>query len=550
MKRLKPKRKAVIIWVDAGTFTVINPLLKRGKIPAFQRIIKEGTSGQLISTIPPHTALAWASFATGVNPGKHGVYGFWHVGKRASMIYNNSYSIRRETLWSMLNKANKKVILINAPMTYPPRKTDGIVITGLMTPGDIPFTYPEKIRKEILREIPEYRVYTHTDSHANKQLYLEEAKSLLKARCDATLYLMENYDWDLLFSAFYYTDQIQHVFWKDMDPTHPGHDPDAPKMFKQAIPKAYEIIDDSIRRILNTIDEDTLLIVMSDHGAGPVYKYVFINNYLRELGLIKESRKGTMKVALDHLLGKFKITKGRLPSLSEYALAPFRAFFRKMWGVKESQSMQFAKSVDWAQTRVFCAGCYAQLWVNNDKIRSSSEYQRLIDYLIKKLYDLRDPENGVKIVDEVFRRSQIYWGQYANMAPDLFCVMRKMTYIQPGTTTPFRSKQIVTPSRNSGDHRMEGMLIMYGKDVKSGYVLKDCSIMDLTPTILYLMDNKVPSDVDGKVLEDAFNPSYIREHPVRRRDVTQISTEQEQHALSEADEKEILQRLKELGYME
>lgn len=546
MRRQRTKRKIVIIWVDAGTFNVINPLLKRGKIPAFHRIMEEGTSGQLISTMPPHTAPAWASFATGVNPGKHGVYGFWHIEKGASIIYNNSYSIRRETLWSMLNEENKKVILINAPMTYPPRKIDGIVVTGLMTPSDIPYTYPKNIRRKLLREIPEYRVYTRTNAYVNEQLYLEEAYNLLKARRDATLYLMKNYDWDVLFSAFYYTDQIQHVFWKYMDQTHPAYDPDAPEMFKEAITKAYEIVDDSIRKILKIIDEDTLLIVMSDHGAGPVYKYVFINNYLRKLGLITISGKGIMKFALE----KLRITDELLLHLSEYAAAPLRAVFKKMWGVKESQSMLFAKSIDWAKTKTFSAGVFGQLWVNYDKIKSTSEYENLINYLTEKLYDFRDPENGEKIVDKVFRRSQIYRGQYVNMAPDLFFVTREMTYIEPGSTIPFSSNQIVRSSRSSGDHRMEGILIMYGKDVKGGYALRDCNIMDLAPTILYLMTIKVPSDVDGKVLVDAFNPSYVREHPVRQKKVTRISTEREQYALSKEEEKKVLERLKALGYME
>lgn len=261
MKKRSLRKKVIVVFVDAGSFNVINPMLKKGKLPTFEKIMKGGTSGVLTSTIPPHTAPAWASFATGVNPGKHGVYDFWDFdGPRMTPV--NSYSIRRKTLWSMINEAEGKVALINAPLTYPPRKIKGFVVTGVMTPGSLPYTYPEDFKTELLREIPGYRVYAQTSALVDENLYLEEAYNLLKTRCDATLYLMENYDWDLLVCYFYYTDQIQHAFWKYMDPTHPHHNPDAPRRLKEAVPKAYEIVDDSIDKIMKNVDKDSMIIVI------------------------------------------------------------------------------------------------------------------------------------------------------------------------------------------------------------------------------------------------------------------------------------------------
>lgn len=563
MEKQQTDKKVMVVWIDGGTFDVIQPMLKNRKLPAFRKIMNEGVSSVLLSTIPPITTTAWSSFATGVNPGKHGVYGFWEV-KNNSITLVNSHSIRRQTFWSMLNKANKKVILLNAPLTYPVTKVKGLLITGLMTPGSVPYTYPKGFRKKLLREFPEYRIYTQTRGGARGRLpsrgvvdeytYLEEAFSLLKTRRDTALYLMENYDWDLFFVDFFYTDQIQHNFWKYLDSTHPAHNPNAPKMLKEAIQKAYEIVNDSLNKILKTIGEDVTLIVMSDHGFGPTYKIVYINSYLRKIGIVKMDVEGAIRFAVNSLLRDFlkvsMIDVDRLPRVLEYIMGARRIIFDILYGKRQavnesSHSTYLSKFIDWNQTRAYSTGFSGHIYVNRKLVKSNRGYVRLINYLTQKLYGLTDPETGKKIVDKVFKGSEIYRGPHVDSAPDLTLIMRKMTYI----ASRFIANQIVEPATESAYHRMEGILIMHGKDVRRGYFLKECDIVDLAPTILYLMGIQVPSDMDGVVLTNAFHSSYVETHPVRIEKKASIRRSRERYALSKEEEQKIKQRLKALGYL-
>jgi len=550
MGKQRTKRKIVLIWVDGGTFDVIMPLLEK-ELPTFQKIMRDGVNGTLISTIPPCTPTAWASLVTGVNPGKHGVYDFWDR-KGNKPVPVSSYSIQRETLWSMLNEVGKKVILLNAPMTYPPRRIRGIVVTGFMTPGNVPHTYPPDFKKRLLREFPEYSIDPRTYPSpaglgSDEQLfYLEESYNLLRERREVTLYLMENFDWDLFVSVFHCTDSIQHYFWKYMDPTHPAHNPDASKTLKEAVPKAYKIVDDSIHEILKRIDEDTILIVMSDHGFGPIYKCVFLNNYLRTLGLLSTSVEGAIiPIVMERFL---KSLNTHLPNVSKFILRASKTVFHRIRAkVDNMPSDLFSEYFDWAQTKAYSLSALGDLSLNRSILKSSQEYEDLIEYLIQKLFELTDPEDHEKIVDNVFRKQQIYSGQYVEKAPDLFLVMRKMAYM---TRASLIGHQIVEPSSGySASHRMEGILFMHGKNLRRGQTLKNCNIMDLTPTILYLMGVRFPSDIDGRVLLDAFQPSYVKTHPVKAKEKARTPIARKRYVLSEKDEQKVKERLKALGYL-
>lgn len=273
---------------------LIHPWVKEGRLPGFNRLIGEGTSGDLLSSIPPVTAPAWTSFMTGKNPGKHNLFDFVeHMNGSYEISYTNSSSRCSDTIWRILSDSGKKVGVINIPMTFPPEDINGFFISGLDTPDEnSDFVYPREIRKkleEIFGKIMlDIRHLSHMDSDRVRDKVIEELEALEEQRKNISLYLLKNYDVDVFMIVFNATDQVQHHFWHYMDKSHPLHDPEGHRKYGEAIYKIYKKIDKNMLDIFEALGNDVVYIVMSDHGAGPVGSVqVFLNNYLQQIGVLK-----------------------------------------------------------------------------------------------------------------------------------------------------------------------------------------------------------------------------------------------------------------------
>ena len=226
-------KKLVIIGIDSATFDVINPMVRDGRLPNLSMLIKKnGTSGELKSTIPPVTPPAWVSFMTGKNPGKHGVFDFFVSPSYGYVrpVWNSKY-IKSKTIWKILSEQGLRVGLINMPMTHPPEKINGFIIPGMQYSfdGDADFSYPPELLQEINAVTGEYKViYGDLESLYTNNLdrFLAAWKDIFDKRLKAILYLIEKKDWDIFTAVFYSIDVMQHHFWKFFDKAHPQHDPE------------------------------------------------------------------------------------------------------------------------------------------------------------------------------------------------------------------------------------------------------------------------------------------------------------------------------------
>ena len=157
------KPKVLVIGIDGGTFDIINPLINKGSLPNLKRLIENGSSGILQSTIPPVSPAAWSTFITGQNPGSHGIYNFFDIWPNTYKLRILNASMRKgKSFWKYAEEAGKRVCLINVPFTFPPEKVNGVVIAGMDTPSyDSDFMYPKELKDEIERHVGKYRVDTH-----------------------------------------------------------------------------------------------------------------------------------------------------------------------------------------------------------------------------------------------------------------------------------------------------------------------------------------------------------------------------------------------------
>src|SRR6266849_2073855 len=188
--------KVLVICLDGATFDLLRPWIEAGRLPTLKRFLAEGVSGDLQSVIPPITAPAWASFMTGKNPGKHGIYHFVNRAPQGGhQAFFSATSRTGRTLWELLGEDGKQVVVLNVPTTYPPQPVNGVLIADFLTPpGKKDFTYPLSLLDEIEEKFGKYPLHLRTLmfsanlSGPNAERLLRELHHELKYKFDVAHY--------------------------------------------------------------------------------------------------------------------------------------------------------------------------------------------------------------------------------------------------------------------------------------------------------------------------------------------------------------------------
>jgi predicted AlkP superfamily phosphohydrolase/phosphomutase len=550
--------KVLVIGLDGVTFDLLGPWIESGALPNLQKLVKQGASGTLRTTLPPISSSSWSSFLTGVNPGKHGLVDFVYPGAdsyKVSMI--NATSRRTRALWNWLNDAGYKVGLLGIPTTYPTEPVDGFMISGFLAPGpDSEWAYPPQIKEELRGELGEFLLSPDERYRSTRWLdrFLDDLTASVENRTQAALYLMRTKPWDLFAVVYWDTDMVQHETWRLLDPRHPRYDSEEAAAHRERILAFHRKVDADVGRLLAETDSETLVVVMSDHGFGPVHSFFLTNNWLASMGLLqfKRSPWTRFKKALFRLgftpLQMFRVAKalglGRLRR---------QVRFQQKAGLLNRVFLSF-DDVDWSRTRAFSIGSFGQVYLNLAGVRpegivqAGQEAEELKDEIARQARALRDPRTGEPLVEQVYRREEIYSGPYIARTPDLIVQPRGWEYMAFGHAD-FGSNQMVESITGlSGHHRPDGIVILSGAGVKPGSQLEGARILDLAPTLLHAMGVAVPQDLDGCVLSEAFEASSPASQPVvySQADIYKDGTAEPD--LSDEEMDEVQEKLRGWGY--
>lgn len=553
------KNRIVIIGIDGGTFDIIRPLVEQGQLPHLASLLAGGVQSDLRSTVPPITAPAWTSFMTGTSPGKHGIFNF--VGDTHKTYHGRVFSAadsRSPSLWSLLGRAGKRLMLINIPFTYPPEEVNGVMLSGMGAPeGSEAIAHPCSVYRELQAKFGGYKVDHHVgEVYRDPAKVRSRADDLIRSlhametkRTDAALHLLDSHDWDLFMIVYVITDRLQHLFWKFMDTSHPGHDPALAERYRQAIADGYRRADEEMGRIMERIGKDVTFIVMSDHGFGPLHKSFYINCWLREQGFLKLRRRLPWKfrvapVSVGRILGKL-----RLGALS--ALLPEEVRERSIPLIRRA-ARTWDEFVDWGRTRLYAAdplGVSVNLRGREPGgIVEAGEVEALLSEVRTKLRALQDPDTGQPVVDEIIRNVDAYSGPAASDAPDLLISLKGLSYLP--YPQRFRAKQLFAPPTNewSGTHRYNGIFIMRGPQVRQGLSFSGAGITDIAPTVLQVFGQPIPAAMDGRVLEEVFDPQELAAHPVTYARGA-AGERNARGTFSDGDEQKVRTHLESLGYL-
>ena len=566
------KIKVLIVGLDGATFDLIKPWISEGKLPNLAQLMKEGVSGRLASILPPITPPAWTSFMTGKNPGKHRIFHFMEAEPGSySLRYVNASSRCAKTIWKMLSDAGFSVGTMNIPFTYPPEHLNGFQISGMDTPSEkSAFVYPPEMRDELEgllgRFTLDVRYLGYMSTDRRREEVLAEMERIDQQWLQASLHLMEKHPAQVLMFTFMSVDTVQHYFWHYMDASHHYHDPVGAKRFGDAILRVYERLDRAVGEMLKKVSTDTSVLVVSDHGGGPTSdRVVYLNRFLAQQGLLhylENNDSALKKLARGLIHRSYTLLRGALSSAQKRKLANALPKMRKRF---ETAFTSFT-NIDWSRTKAYCSEVLASppsIWINRKGIKpfgivEESDYESLIKFITERIGELKDPRTNEPVIKRILRREEIFHGPYADQAADLILDWWEASHFSSSpsfpeqTTEPavmIRERKPPEDSEWGGTHRLHGILIVRGPAFRKNVEIEGARLLDMAPTILHLLGQPVPDDMDGHVLEELFEPSFLAQNPVQRRS-GDGSGWQQQVAYSAEESAIVEQRLKDLGYIE
>jgi len=549
------KRNITVLGIDGGTFDILLPLAQSGYMPNLLKTIEGGARCQLISTFSFLTAPAWTSFMTGKNPGKHDVFDFVRpYRKEVSVEFNNYRSIKSRTIWGILSEKNYRVCAINVPMTYPAPEVNGVVISGLGAPGLVESAfYPRDLYAGLKEELGPYVLDVPLEKYGPRDVesFLDDLLECTRIRRKYILHLFEREHWDLFMAVLTGTDRIQHKLWDTLIEVLSGGMNGHGNNVKAKILRYFGMVDDLVGDINGRLGEDDVLLMMSDHGFGSMDNELTINRWLAERGYYKPKRgmlflKNILKTGRGMIM---KLLTGLAPSVLEKSN-------QKRIAATESARKPRIDYIDWSRTRAFSSTRTQQGITINLKgrephgtVEAGEEYERIREDLIKQLRGLKDPVNGRQMENLVFKREEVYSGPHIENAPDIVYLFDGGRII---ATHQYR-KSLFTPvnwQTGNGMHRREGIFLVKGKMAARGEGFRDRSIIDVAPTILYLLGVRIPDDLDGSVIEEAFDKNYLASKKISFERTRSLKNEVGDSVYTDEDKKAIENQLRGIGYIE
>jgi len=515
--------KVVIIGLDGATWDLLKPWVDRGKLPAVARLMRLGVWGELESTIPPVTSPAWISLATGMNPGKIGVFDFLTRKDNTYKLHPaSSRDFQRKTIWDYVTLGGgKTVAVINYPMLFPLYELNGLMVSNIAFSGTDDMTFPESLKAKLDEVCGGYEGFVpyHDRKYDDTELFLKDLDRVLDKQIKAVRYLMEQ-PWELLIYILSATDWAQHLMWKYIDASHPLYNSQESNKYGLEFLKFWQRVDNFLKEIIEA-NKETNFLILSDHGFGPQDKCFNLARWLEEKGYLvrKSSRAGVM-------YGVKRLIASVLRPLAKTKLrrAVPDNFVKKVWsGIRPN----IIDQIDFGRSKAYVLGHtipFGAIYINKEGrdlqgYVKNEEYETLKAEIRDKLKNLKK-DVGKDVEVEIFDTREIYKGSYIERAPDiLFTIDNWRCIISEEQLDDVLFKNEPYSNRHTGSHRMNGIFLAYGPDIRdNGEKLAGLKIYDIAPTVLHMFGTPVPKEIDGRVLKEIFKESSdLAQRPIEYR---------------------------------
>ncbi len=461
-------RKICVLGLDCAAPEIA---FGREELRNFRRLMDQGAWGRLESVTPPITVPAWMCLSTSQDPGSLGVYGFRN---RVNYTYSglgiaDSRSIQTPAIWDYLGEQGKQSIIVGVPPGYPPRKIQGISVGCFLTPDSVKdeFTHPPGIKKEIMELVGEYPVDVPGFRTDDKAWLREQIFEMSRKQWKVVHHLLQTKQWDYFHYVDIGLDRVHHGFWDCYDKQHIHYK--AGNAYENVIPDYYRWLDEQIGSVLDILPKDTIVLVVSDHGAQRLDGGFAVNEWLVKEGLL--------------VLNEFP-----------------------------SEPTPFAKlKVNWAKTKVWSeGGYYARIFFNVEDreprgVISAAEYESFRDQMKRRLEALTD-DKGRPLNSLVFKPEEIY-RNVRNIAPDLIVHFGRLYWRSIGSVGHGR---VHLEENDTGpdacNHAQYGMCILAAPDLPLHGEITGARLLDIAPTLLDLGGYEIPAAMQGRSLLGVARP--------------------------------------------
>jgi predicted AlkP superfamily phosphohydrolase/phosphomutase len=537
--------RLAFVGLDGATFRVLDPVIAAGAMPSLASLTECGSGAVLRSTVPTYTPPAWVSMVTGVNPGKHGIIGFFASSPQEKPVIAHSGLIRALPMWKYLNESGIRVGVFNVPMSYPPSLVDGFMVSGGLAAGwtvpEMPnFASDDNIGR-LVSELADNRYPVDTVvSYENDWTSPTQAariEAIQKMRRRVLHRLLQEIDTDVVFAVFEGPDRLQHLHYQYIVDCSDWYEhSEAIQMRERAFSYFHEL-DRAIGDLVDWVGADGHVFVVSDHGFGPWEKTVNLNLLLQDWGYLQ--------LPAVSRLTRLRAVAGPVQR-SARRLLPRRLLQAAKVGVN--------RGIVWEKTRAFASHVAEQgIHVNAARdlphgILRAEQAARVTDELVQRLTECIDPADGKPLVDEVVRREHAVIGPFAERAPHLFPFCRDQRYELSDTLA---ARSFITDHRDRpwGYHHKDGVFIAAGPEIRQESFADGLDIVDVLPTALHLMGLPVPQHMDGRVVTEILRGEAASRKVASNR-VISLDEPETAYPFSPQEERVIEESLRGLGYLE
>ena len=496
--------RVIVIGLDGATWNILEPLVQQGKLPTIGRIMQEGCYGNLESSIPHSTFPAWKCYSTGKNPGKLGVYWFLDADMgNHTVVVHNSTSFKSKEVWDILGENGIVCGVLDMPTTYPPKNMGDGIMVAYDPPQPTGFTYPRELEKTLKKQ---FNYKTEPDYYfgGGEDAIVSDAQNIMRQRFDVARYLIKEHNPAFFHLTIFHIDPIQHFYEG------------------KPLEDSWALIDNGIKGLLDEFyDDNTYVLLMSDHGQTEEKCRFQVGRWLIDRNLLVLKKRRMVQRTLFNRLGLSRknifsliARTGMIHLVRRYIPRNIRTRIMAYLPVESHMVEQnpMGGMIDWARSRVIPVARGA-LYINRALFGSQQEYETFREGIIDELERLEEPRSGAKLASQVSRREDIYHGPYLHLAPDIVIQTNEgyMVGNSPGASETWSYHG----QRWHRTHRLQGIFLALGPDIKGGFEIQGAKIYDLAPTILHIFGIPIPQDIDGRVLKEVFEENS----PPARREI-------------------------------